>query len=72
MFKKNFEQRTNSILSVFTKTVDELDKMNVEINEENRLKEEAIKTLQDEIRANSRVYYKNDVIKTNINKILNG
>lgn len=72
MFKKNFEQRTNSILSVFTKTVDELDKMNVEINEENRLKEEAIKTLQDEIRANSRVYYKNDTIKSNINKILNG
>ncbi len=72
MFKKNFEQRTNSILSVFTKTVDELDKMNQEINEENRAKEEAIKTLQDEIRANSRVYYKNDVIKTNINKILAG
>jgi|LakMenE01Jun11ns_1017448.scaffolds.fasta_scaffold8808528_2 hypothetical protein len=72
MFKKNFEQRTNSFLSVFTKMVDGLDKMNQEINEENRLKEEKIKTLQDEIHANSRVYYKNDVIKSNINKILAG
>lgn len=72
IFKKNFEQRTNSFLSVFTKMVDGLDKMNVEIKEDNRAKEEEIKALQDTIRDNSKVYYKNEVIKKNINKILEG
>jgi uncharacterized protein (UPF0305 family) len=72
VFKKsNFESRTNKILAVFTDTVDELDKMNVEIKEDNRAREEQIKALQDTIRDNSRVYYKNEVIKDNINKILN-
>lgn len=72
IFKTNFESRTNKILSVFTKTVNDLDKMNEEIQASNRLKEEEIKALQDTIRDNSRVYYKNEVIKKNINKILEG
>ena len=73
VFKKsNFESRTNKILAVFTNTVAELDKMNEEISTSNRLKEEQIKAIQDTIRNQSRVYYKNGVIKDNINKILNG
>lgn len=72
IFKTNFESRTNKILSVFTKTVNDLDKMNEEIQASNRLKEEEIKALQDTIRDNSKVYYKNEVIKKNINKILEG
>jgi hypothetical protein len=73
VFKKsNFEFRTNKILAVFTNTVAELDKMNEEISTSNRLKEEQIKAIQDTIRNQSRVYYKNEVIKHNINKILNG
>jgi hypothetical protein len=46
--------------------------MNEEISTSNRLKEEQIKAIQDTIRNQSRVYYKNGVIKDNINKILNG
>lgn len=72
MFKTSFESRTNKILSVFTNTVNKLDKMNEEIQLENRAKEEQIKVLQDTIRSNSKVYYKNEVIKKNINKILEG
>jgi len=72
IFNTNFESRTNKILSVFTKTVNDLDKMNEEIQASNRLKEEEIKALQDTIRNNSKVYYKNEVIKKNINKILEG
>lgn len=72
VFKTSFESRTNKILSVFTTTVSELDKMNEEIQSDNKLKEEEIKTLQDTIRNNSKVYYKNEVIKKNINKILEG
>jgi hypothetical protein len=73
VFKKgNFESRTNKILAVFTDTVGELDKMNEEISASNRLKEEQIKAIQDTIRNQSKVYYKNVVIKDNINKILKG
>lgn len=72
IFKGNFESRTSKYLSVFTKMINGLDKMNEEIQSDNKLKEEEIKTLQDTIRNNSKVYYKNEVIKKNINKILEG
>lgn len=73
IFKRgNFESRTDKILSVFTDTVIQLDKMNEEISTSNRLMEEQIKAIQDTVRNQSRVYYKNEVIKDNINKILKG
>lgn len=72
VFKTSFESRTNKILSVFTTTVNELDKMNEEIQANNRAIEEEIKARQDTLRNNSKVYYKNEVIKKNINKILEG
>lgn len=72
IFKVNFESRTSKYLSVFTKMINGLDKMNEEIQSDNKLKEEEIKALQDTIRNNSKVYYKNEVIKKNINKILEG
>ncbi len=72
IFKTSFESRTNKILSVFTTTVNELDKMNEEIQANNRAIEEENKARQDTLRNNSKVYYKNEVIKKNINKILEG
>lgn len=68
--KKSFKERSENILSIFTKTVEDLEELNTEIKEETQKKMELISSLENEVMINTNLLLDNDTVITKIKSII--
>lgn len=67
---KSFKQRSQDVISVFTKTIADLTKINKEIEEHNAISKNHIDILTQQIDENLEVIALNEKVITNCSKIL--
>lgn len=74
MFKnkknKSFSERIESSLSIFKKTLSELDDIKSDIESDNKISEGAIKSLTDSIEENNNYLASVNNLRNNINRII--
>lgn len=67
---KSFSERINDSLSIFKKTLSELDGIKSDIESENKTSEETIKSLTDSIEENNNYLASVNNLRNNINRII--
>lgn len=67
---KNFKQRSEDVISVFTKTIADLSKINSEIEDHNTDSQKTIDILNNQIEENKAIITINQKVITNCSKIL--
>lgn len=68
---KSLENRSNSVMSVFSKTVDDLNKINTEVLESKVKKIEAISKITKEVDTLEAIHISNSKIINKIDKFFN-